>query len=110
MEKLFILVVFIILVGFAGCKTSQSKSEPSTDSSSVNANIETEFRVNGMHCTGCENTIKTNVKDIKGVATVEASFKENKAVVGYDSLLTNEAAIISAINDAGYKVDTFIRK
>lgn len=110
MEKLFTFVVLIFLVVLAGCKTSQSKSEPSSDSTSINANVETEFRVNGMHCTGCENTIKANVKELKGVATVEASFKENRAVVEYDSLLTTEAAIISAINDAGYKVDTFIRK
>jgi copper ion binding protein len=109
MEKLLALAAFIFCISLTGCKTNQSK-DPKQEIASVNANTKIEIHVNGMHCTGCENTIKTNVKELKGVTSVEASYKENKAVVSFDSTLTSGTAIVSAINDAGYKVDTFIRK
>ena len=110
MEKLLTIAFFIFFLAFAGCKTSQSKSESIPEDSALKANTKTEFSINGMHCTGCENTIKMNVKELKGVVSVDASFKDNKAEVAFDSMLTNEAAIVSAIKTAGYKVDTFIRK
>lgn len=112
MIKLLVPFIFIIFVSFSGCKTSTGSPETTlaSDTSSLLQAVTAEFNIKGMHCSGCENTIKTNVKEIKGVKTVEASFKENKAIVSFDSLQTNEIAILSAIEDAGYKVDTFLRK
>ncbi len=113
MMKLIILFVFALFISLSGCKnnTNSTSSENSNyaDTSTL-ALVKAEFKVNGMHCTGCENTIKTNVKEIKGVKTVEATFKDNKAIVSFDSAQTNEIAIMSAIEDAGYKVDTFMRR
>lgn len=112
MIKLIVPLIFIIFISLSGCKTSSGSPENdlTTDTSTLLQTVTAEFSVNGMHCTGCENTIKTNVKELKGVKTIDASFKENKAVVIFDSLQTNEIAIMAAIEDAGYKVDTFLRK
>jgi copper chaperone CopZ len=112
--KLIILFLFAISAAFAGCNgTAKENSQASAVSSADTASLplaKVEFKVNGMHCAGCENTIKMNLKEIKGVALVEASFKNNQAVVSFDSTKTNETEIASAIESAGYKVDTFMRK
>lgn len=110
--KTFILFSFVFFVALSSCKTSTSTdpvlSSQSADSAALLA--KTEFQVKGMHCSGCENTIKTSVNELQGIAKVEASFKDNKALVSYDSTKTNDIAILKAIEDAGYKVDTFMRK
>ena len=109
--KLLIPVIFVFFISLSGCKTSSGEVQDTpTEDTVVLALTRAEFKVNGMHCTGCENTIKGNIKELKGVKTVDASFKENKAIVSFDSTKTNEIAILAAIEDAGYKVDTFMRK
>jgi copper ion binding protein len=110
--KIFILFSFVFFIALSGCKTSTS-SEPISSNQLADTAIllaKTEFQVKGMHCTGCENTIKSSVTELQGIAQVEASFKDNKALVSYDSTKTNDIAILKAIEDAGYKVDTFMRK
>lgn len=111
--KLIIPFLFVVFISLSGCKTSPNEVSGNNLSAADTALMplaKAEFKVNGMHCTGCENTIKTNVKDIQGVTSVDASFKKNHAVVTFDSTQTNEMAILSAIEDAGYKVDTFMRR
>lgn len=111
--KFIVPLVFIFFVSLAGCKTSSgnpdSDSATAIDTSTVGL-IQAEFKVNGMHCTGCENTVKTNIKELDGIKKVEASFKDSNTIVLFDSNKTNEIAILSAIEEAGYKVDTFMRK
>jgi copper chaperone CopZ len=109
----FILPLFLaIFMMAAGCKNSTGDSTGKViaqDTATLNLS-KVEFKVSGMHCTGCENAIKNNVKELNGVKTVDASYRENTAIVSYDSTKTNESVIAGAIKDAGYKVDTFLRK
>lgn len=111
--KLFATIIIVVLISIPGCKNTSAdktgESGQTTDTTAL-SNATAEFQVKGMHCTGCENTIKTNIKELNGVTTVDASFKENKAIVAFDSTQTNESAIVAAIEDAGYKVDTFKRQ
>jgi copper ion binding protein len=112
--KLFVpLFLLLLFISLAGCKNTQGNStedgKTPSDTTSI-ASTKAEFKVNGMHCTGCENTIKTNIKELDGVSSVEASFKDNIAVVSFDSTKTSPELIVSAIEEAGYKVDTFLRK
>lgn len=109
--KYIVPLVFVFFISLSGCKTSGTKAEDFASAADTSLTlVKAEFKVNGMHCTGCENTIKTNVREINGVNSVEASFKDSNAVVLFDSTRTNVIAILSAIEDAGYKVDTFMRK
>ncbi|KAF3981076.1 MAG: mercuric reductase [Methylococcales symbiont of Hymedesmia sp. n. MRB-2018] len=61
--------------------------------------------VTGLKCGGCESNVNTQLNKIEGVITVNASTKENKVEVTFDSSKTNVAAISQAISDAGYVVD-----
>jgi copper chaperone CopZ len=111
--KFIVPLFFIFFISLSGCKTSSGNSSADSAVAADTATlsfIKAEFRVAGMHCTGCENTITTNIKEIEGVKLVEASFKDSNAIVSFDSSKTNEIAILSAIENAGYKVDTFMRK
>ncbi len=63
-----------------------------------------ELSVDGMHCTGCENTIVKAVAALPGIAQVEASYEKARAVVHYDDATASEAGIIDAIVAAGYEV------
>lgn len=108
--SLFLLMLFVTLPGCKNQSGNSTEDDKNSSDTTALALTKAEFKVKGMHCTGCENTIKTNVKEIEGVLSVEASFKENIAVVSFDSTRTTPELIASAIQEAGYKVDTFIRK
>ncbi len=60
--------------------------------------------VTGMKCGGCESNVSSQLNNIEGILTVEASSKENKVDVTFDSSKTNVAAISQAITKAGYSV------
>lgn len=74
-----------------------------TVGSNVNLS-EVSLPVAGMTCTSCENHIKYEVSKVKGVAEVNASYKEGKTIVKYDPEKTTKEEIVKAINSTGYKV------
>ena len=61
--------------------------------------------VSGMKCGGCESNVTTKLNTIDGVISVEASSKENKVDVEFDTSITNVETISQAITDAGYVVE-----
>lgn len=103
------IVVCFVLATFslAACNSSGEKGNASA--SNAIANTKTEFKV-GMHCTDCEKAITKSVSKLDGIASVNASFKDSFALVSFDSTKVKESAIVLAIQDAGYKVDTFMRR
>ena len=80
-------------IGFAGIITPLS--------SKINR---IELAVEGMTCTGCEDHVKHTVSQLDGVMGVSASYEEGKAIVDFDETKTSRNAIVSAINESGYKV------
>lgn len=59
--------------------------------------------VKGMFCVNCEKTIKNAVKELKGVKSVSASFKNEQVWVTYDDSKVNLAEIKDRIREAGYE-------
>lgn len=60
--------------------------------------------VNGMTCASCEHHIESEVIKLSGVSSVKASYADKSAVVAYNPDKVDEAKIIAAINETGYKV------
>ena len=60
--------------------------------------------VSGMKCGGCEANVTSKLNTIDGVLSVEASSKENKIEVEFESNTTNVEAISQAITEVGYVV------
>lgn len=56
-----------------------------------------------MHCAGCENRIKENLRFEKGVKAIETSVKDQTVKVTYDADKTNEANIIKGFSKIKYK-------
>ncbi len=61
-----------------------------------------EFAVQGMHCQGCVKSVTGAVKQVPGVARVDVSLEKKRATVEYDAAAANPAAIVAAIEGAGF--------
>jgi copper chaperone CopZ len=60
--------------------------------------------VQGMDCTGCEESISKALKRLQGVASCSASHTDAKVEVIFDPSQVGLDAISQAISDAGYEV------
>ena len=65
---------------------------------------EQNFKIEGMHCAGCVNTIEKAVLGKKGVKSAAVNLAAASAKVVYDGELIKEEDIIKIINSKGYKV------
>lgn len=62
------------------------------------------FRVDGMRCGGCAQTIKALVEKEPGVRKATVSFPDKEARILYDSQATAEDRLIAAIEKPGFRV------
>lgn len=56
-----------------------------------------------MHCSGCEDKIKGNLRFEKGVKRIECDIKEQRVTVTYDADKTNAEKIIQSFGKFGYE-------
>lgn len=64
----------------------------------------TIFKIEGMRCNNCANTVKTVVEMEAGVQMAAVSFEEGQARVLYDPQTTVEDRLVAAIQKPGFKV------
>lgn len=64
----------------------------------------TIFKIEGMRCDGCAQTIKRVVELEPGVQSAAVSFKDGEARVLYDSKATGEDRLAAAIEKPGFRV------
>jgi copper chaperone CopZ len=100
MKKL--LFIAIIAAFIAGCSGKSTSTDAAKTSVAV-ANKTATLAIEGMTCTGCENTIQEAVTKVAGVTAIKASHLDSTAVVSFDSTKTSIAAIGDAIKEAGYE-------
>ena len=60
--------------------------------------------VEGMHCSGCEDTIRHALTDLPGVKAVEVSYARSTLDVQFDDKLADESTLFQAIRAKGYGV------
>ncbi len=96
----FVILIAIFLTSCAGKSTGTDNTAPT--SSAAVANKTVTLAIDGMTCTGCENTIQETVTKIDGVTAIKASHLDSTAVVSFDSTKVSIAAIGDAITEAGY--------
>lgn len=61
------------------------------------------LKVEGMHCSGCENRVKSALSQIDGIESVEASHEDGEVVITV-SHEVNMAQVREAIEDLGFEV------
>ena len=65
--------------------------------------VRREFSVAGMHCGGCVQSVTRAVSRVSGVRNVEVSLEKKAATVEFDSAAVAPAAIVAAIEAAGFE-------
>lgn len=55
-----------------------------------------------MHCSNCENRIKSNIRFEKGVKKIETSVKEQRVSLTYDPDKTTPDKLIAALAKIGF--------
>ncbi|MBN8925905.1 MAG: cation transporter [Rhodospirillales bacterium 69-11] len=64
----------------------------------------TIFRIEGMNCDACANTIKGLVEKEPGVRMASVSFSQGRARVLYDPKATPEDRLVEVIQRPGFRV------
>ena len=65
--------------------------------------VRQEFTVEGMHCGGCVKSVTGAVSRLAGVRKVDVSLEQKAATVEYDAGALAPAAIVAAIEGAGFE-------
>ncbi len=63
-----------------------------------------EFTIEGMTCTSCENHVTHEILQLDGIGNVDVSYDNGNAIVEFDKSKTNKEEIRKAINSTGYSV------
>jgi uncharacterized protein len=66
----------------------------------------THLKVNGMHCTGCEETIENAVSRLPGVQKIRADYIKQTVDVEFESKSIGESGIRRAIEEKGYQFES----
>lgn len=61
-----------------------------------------KLAVEGMTCASCPYMVKSALKKVEGVATIDVSLEKKLAVVTFDDATTNVAALTEATSSAGF--------
>ena len=61
------------------------------------------FKVNQIHCANCENTIRTALSRLPGVALVAPSAERSDVKVSFDDAKVGEEQLRAALEEAGFE-------
>ncbi|HRZ41378.1 MAG TPA: cation transporter [Bacteroidales bacterium] len=103
MRKLLIVALLAVILAPA-CRNQQTQ-EPENLQEAIDSTrlVTIRYSVEGMTCTGCENTINQAVTEIEGVTQAKSSHLEKYTEVTYDTALVQTDMIEKAINGKGYE-------
>lgn len=96
------MCVMIFAVSCGGGK-SQKAPETTAAPAATEATATIDLSIEGMTCTGCENTICSNLEKIPGVKSVTASHTTGNAVIEYETGKVDTAKIKETVDGLGYK-------
>ena len=60
------------------------------------------MKVEGMTCMGCVNKVKSTLTSLDGVQSCDVNLEESRATVVYDNKKLSDAALVEAVNRAGF--------
>ncbi len=63
-----------------------------------------EYKVTGMSCGHCEQSVREEVETLAGVTEIEVSAKDGKLVVTFDGA-ADDAGVLAAVEEAGYTAE-----
>lgn len=96
-STLLIVLGFTLFLVSCGGGKSQKASEAPVQTAKIDLAIE------GMTCTGCENTICSNLEKLPGVKSVTASHVDGRAVIEFEPGKVDTVKIKETVDGLGYK-------
>jgi len=60
--------------------------------------------IEGMTCTGCEESINFAAMEVAGVVAAKTNYDKGEAIISFNQATSSQQEIIDAINATGYKV------
>ena len=100
----YLMMVFCFFLAFS-CNNAGSKKNVKVVSPPVEENVKSiavELSIQGMSCTGCEQTIQSGISSIDGVKQVKANFKNGKAYVEFIPGIADTIRMKEKITSSGY--------
>lgn len=94
-------VLLLLIPLFWACQGPKTSASKETSAPETKTTISYTLAVEGMTCTGCENTVKNAVQSVDGVSAVEASFEDELVTISIAET-ADTAAIRQQIISAGY--------
>lgn len=61
-----------------------------------------EFKIDGMHCNSCAQSIQEELAETAGVSEAKASFSDKNATIEFDDSVVQQTTLIKKIEDLGY--------
>jgi mercuric ion transport protein len=98
----FVVIAFALSPYYAGALTRRLSTKTTEPAAMQPTVARVSFKVTGMSCAGCEETIKLALEQTPGVRGSEVSYDRGDAVVEYDPAVTDVAKIRKAIDETGY--------
>ncbi|HHL73596.1 MAG TPA: copper chaperone [Bacteroidetes bacterium] len=93
------LMLAVLLSGLIACSADENQQAAETAVATKVVTLDVE----GMTCGGCEAAIKTTLKKIDGVQSVDASYEKGSAEVTVQQGKEQVQAMIEALDKIGYK-------
>lgn len=92
-----LLLLFLLIWACQGPKAPASQDAPAETTPTTSYVLSVE----GMTCTGCENTVQNAVKSVEGVYAVQASFEDELVSISVTEK-ADTVAIREQIINSGY--------
>lgn len=96
------VIAFALSPYYAGALTRRLSARNAQPAAVQPATARATFKVSGMTCAGCEETIKLALQQTPGVRASEVSYDRGEAVFEYDPSVTDVTKIRKAIDETGY--------
>lgn len=106
MKKYFVLIFISAMIGMVSCSQSTKNSNEANKTEISPENLTTvNIKVQGMTCTGCEQTIVRELESKQGVQAAEASHTDSIAKITYDKSKLTQKDLAQVIESTGYRVE-----
>ncbi len=103
MKRLLIISAVAVMAGFGGFAIlGQSNAVTAAETSAAVEEMTLTFAVENMTCATCPITVRTAMRGVDGVQSVDIDFDAKTAVVTFDPTITTADEIGNASRDAGY--------
>lgn len=86
------------------CEGHDKAKSAETSKKAAPAKVATaSFKVDGMHCDGCADKVKSGLAAKDGVVKVEVSVADKRVTVTYDAAKLDVSKVAKLITEIGYK-------